>query len=571
MAGVMFNGRSLVTPTVESSIDDSKMFPLSNPYGNVLAIIGSSLGGKPKTPLLMGSPLRAKRILRGGEGLDAVNKAFAPSSATGSPAKIYFVRVDPATQSALTLVDADDNDVITLRSTDYGTHTKDIEIKIETGTTVGKKISIRILGVVNAKDNLGAEPLSVHYTGAEASAKLTIEDNVLTMEAPSGTVVKTIQLDSYSSSSAIAEAIEAVAGWEVTVTRGQERFLPKNYDSLDANPKTAAVKVTGHLFSITNWINSVEEIQVDATQLSQNGKPPVNMPYTQLSGGANGNIVSTDWEDAFGALHEADVHWLVPLSDDSAIWDMAAAHCDYLSSVKRERRAFVGAGTGVSNDQAAAHAMGINSDRVAYVWPGVYEQNATTRKLTLMPAYYGAVAVAAGFSSINPGETMSRKPIHVAGAEVQLREPTDTDELLGAGVLPLVANHTGIIVSQAISTWQLDERYNRREVSVGAATDYVARSVRDGLQQFLGRRAAPITVAAIRTRTDSILADLARDPTVGGLGVLVGDSESPPYRDIKVSLRGDVVTVSFECSPVIPINYILIPISISPYSGTTIE
>jgi len=55
------------------------------------------------------------------------------------------------------------------------------------------------------------------------------------------------------------------------------------------------------------------------------------------------------------------------------------------------------------------------------------------------------------------------------------------------------------------------------------------------------------------------------------LGVLVGDSESPPYRNIRVELRGDVVTVSFECQPVIPINYILIPITISPYSGTVIE
>lgn len=204
---VMFNGRSLVTPAVETSVDDSKMFPLSNPYGNVLAIVGSALGGKPKTPLLMGSPLRAKRILRGGEGLEAVNKAFAPSSATGSPARIYFVRVDPATQSALTLVDANDDDVIELKSTDYGAHTKDIEIKIESGTSLGKKISIRILGVVNAKDNVGADPLSITYAGAEATAKVTVETGVMTMEAPSGTVVKTIQLDSYSSSSAIAEAI----------------------------------------------------------------------------------------------------------------------------------------------------------------------------------------------------------------------------------------------------------------------------------------------------------------------------------------------------------------------------
>ncbi|MCK7579796.1 MAG: hypothetical protein MZV65_31645 [Chromatiales bacterium] len=49
----------------------------------------------------------------------------------------------------------------------------------------------------------------------------------------------------------------------------------------------------------------------------------------------------------------------------------------------------------------------------------------------------------------------------------------------------------------------MDNRYNRREVSVGAAVDYVARAVRASLEQFLGQRGSAEVIPRARNRLES--------------------------------------------------------------------
>jgi hypothetical protein len=566
---VLFNGSTLVTPAVETSIDDSAMYPIANPYGNVLALIGESAGGTPKKATRVRSPQHAKQLLRSGPLYEAAVRAFAPSPEAGSPASILVVRVDPAVQATLTLNDADEAPSIALSATDYGAHTSSIEVRLEAGSRLGYRLSVRQDSVVATRDNVGSENINLQYTGTEADAAIDIAAGVLTLKAPADTVAKTYNLNEWANVAALAEAINGMSDWAASVPRGQERFEPENLDKQTfADAKTAAVTVTGHAYEVVKFLQSASEIWLDAALADAQVAAPALLPWTTLSGGVNGNVVALDWENAFAALHEVEAHWLVPLTDDAAVWDMCAAHCDYLSEQKRERRAFVGADTGVTAEQAAVHALAINSDRVGYVWPAIYEQDSVTRQPVLKPAYLAAVNLAASFASMNPGETMSRKALSVYGAEVQLREPADTDVLIDSGVIALVQGTKGVIVSQAVSTWQVDDRYNRREISTGAATDYVARAVRANLEPLLGTRASPEAIPRAASRVESILSDLSVAPP-SGPGVLVGDGASPPYKNIVVELEGDVMRVSFECSPVIPINYVLVGISISPYAGSS--
>lgn len=567
-----FNGSYLVTPDVVSAVDDSLMYPAGLPSGNVLTLIGEATGGKPKTALRLRSPLHAQRLLRSGPLLEAAIRAFAPASVAGSPAAVLAVRVDPATQSEAVLKGAGDVEVIKLTSTDYGAHTTGLEVRLETGSRVGFRVSVRQDGVVYFRDNIGLDVINVQYTGSAETAAVKCEAGNLVLEAPAGTAVKTYILNEWASAAALVEAITAsMTDWEVTVERGAERFRPERMDKVTlTDAKTAAGVLTGNAWSVINYLNSNSEIYVTAEFASTAPVlSPVACPWTPLTGGINGNVLPVDWEESLEALHEVEAHWLVPLTDNPAIWDMTAAHCDYLSARKRERRAFVGADTGVTEEQAKSHAYGINSDRVAYVWPGVYEYEVFTRQLVLKPAYLAAVNVAAAFACLNPGTTMSRKALSVAAAEVLLKEPTDTDDLIEAGVLPLVQNEAGVIVSQAITTWQMDDRYNRREVSVGAAVDYVGRTVRQALEPLLGDRASPEILQRARARLIGILDDLAVAPP-NGPGVLVGDGENQPYRNIRLEIEGDVMRVAFEASPVIPINYVLIGISVSPWRGTLV-
>jgi hypothetical protein len=122
-------------------------------------------------------------------------------------------------------------------------------------------------------------------------------------------------------------------------------------------------------------------------------------------------------------------------------------------------------------------------------------------------------------------------------------------------------------VVKSISTWLINDNYNRVEVSTGFAVDFVARNVRNALDDLRGAKATPAVLALAAARVESTLRELAR-PEPAGPEVITGNAESPAYKGIEVSLEGDVLRVAFQCSPVIPVNYIPVTIYAVPFSGT---
>ena len=57
-------------------------------------------------------------------------------------------------------------------------------------------------------------------------------------------------------------------------------------------------------------------------------------------------------------------------------------------------------------------------------------------------------------------------------------------------------------------------------------------------------------------------------PKPVGPGILVGDANSPPYKNIRATLVGDTLSVVWQASPVLPLNFITNTVSVVPYSGT---
>ncbi|NYW24423.1 hypothetical protein [Escherichia coli] len=122
-------------------------------------------------------------------------------------------------------------------------------------------------------------------------------------------------------------------------------------------------------------------------------------------------------------------------------------------------------------------------------------------------------------------------------------------------------------VVRSVSTWRVDDSYNRVELSTGVALDYVARTVREALENLIGSRATPSLLTQAVSRTDSVLRELSR-PEPAGMGLLAGDANNPAFRNITASIDGDVLSVSFECSPIIPLNYGLVTVKATPHSGS---
>ena len=567
---VFFNGRLWISPATMSVVDDSAMFNRGLSVANVQAIIGRSVAGKPNTALRFGSPSEARAALQGGEGLKAIEKAFDPSSQTGAASTIIFVRVNPAVQATLDLADLTPVTVVNLKSTDYGLVANQVKFKIETATNRGMKVSTQRGNDYYTQDDVHRDAFQVQYIGAAASGVMSITGTSVVLQAPTGTTVATIDLNAYKSVQELVDRINAVAGFSAAVLDGNANKPALN--SLDyvsvQDIKTSAYTARADLQAFVDYINGTAEGFVDAVRVAGVGSPPANINWTYLAGGSDGVITNQNWSDAFDTVLQAeDVQWVTPLSGLPAITAMSDAHCAYMSNIARqERRSICGTASATTDDQAIAAAKSLNSDRTSLVHLGFYDYD-DSGALTLFEPYVLAAQIAGAFCGSNPGTAMTNKALKVRGLERKLRNPTDTDRLITGGVLCVEDVPTGYKVVQSISTWLINDNYNRVEQSVGVALDFTARNVRNALDVLRGEKANPITMARALTIVESTLRQLAMQEPQGP-GVLAGDAENPAYKNITVSIEGDVLRVEFQCSPVIPVNYIPVTIFAVPFSGS---
>lgn len=565
---VFFDGQLLVTPTTASVVNDDAMRNQNLSVGNVAALVGRSTGGAPKQALRFSDPAQAKRVLRSGELLEAVLKAFDPSSEVGSPSTVIAIRVNPAIGASLDLLDAADATVVTLTSRGFGLGENQINTKIESGTLLGKRITVQQGSSYFTADNVARAAFSVEYTGAEATATVDVTATTVVLSAPAGTAVATIPLVDFSTVGALVDRINAVVGFSASVEgRSDAQPTVSALDFIAAQSVLEPFTVRADLQAVVDWFNGANQDLVRAERAIGAGSVPANIGFTYLSGGSDGITTMQDWADAYEALQRVDVQWVTPISSDASIHAMNDTHVAFCSGqLRRERRSIVGTALSTSNEDAIMAAKALNSDRTSLVHLGYYDYD-LNGKLVLMPPYMMAALLAGAFSGVNPGTPMTNKTIKVRGLERDLINPTETDELILGGVLALENTDAGYKVVKSISTWRQNDNYNRVEQSCGFAMDFTVRNVREAVDVLRGQKANPLLLSRAISITDSSLRELARQEPQGP-GVLAGDAENPPYRGVKASIEGDVLRIEFECSPVIPANYILVTVYAVPYSGS---
>lgn len=564
---VFFAGRLITSPAVASVVDDSGLTNKNLTVGNRVAILGSSAGGKPNTVLRFGSPSQAKATLRSGALLDAILRAFDPSAEIGSPSEVIGIRVDPATQATLTLNDATPAASITLATTDYGLDSNQVKVKVESGTTSGKKLTTQKGNDYYTADNVGRNAFSIQYGGAQASAVMTINNTTVTLQAPTGSTVATIDLNVYNTVQKLVDRINVVASFTAAVLDGNGEKPSLN--GLDAvtgvDVKTSLYTAKADLQACVDWFNGVGEGFLNATRAGT--LVPANIAFTYLSGAVNGTITNTEWSNAYTVLQGVDVQWVVPASSSASIHAMNDAHCAFMSTAGRsERRGICGMASGTTDAAAIAAAKVLNSDRTSLVHLGMYDYN-SAGALVLYEPFILAALIAGAFSAANPGTPMTNKTIKVRGLERTLRNPTDTDQLIDGGVMCVEETAEGFKVVQSITTWLQNDNYNRVEVSTGVCVDYVARQVRDKLNVLRGQKGSRTLLTRAVSITESTLREMAR-PEPQGPGIIVGDETNPAYKNISAELVGDVVRVQFECHPAIGVNYVLVSIFATAYTGT---
>lgn len=569
-AGIFFNGRRIVSPAVASAVDDSAMFNRGLSVGNILAVVGTSVAGTPNVVQRFGAASEAREALRGGDLMEAVTRAFDPSSETGGPATVLAIRVSNAARSTASMSDGA-NTCIALSSADYGVFTTGISVRADAASGgVGRKMTVSLGTTSISQDNVLRRMFSARYTGSGTTATISVNATECTLNVDS-TVVATIPFSTYKTVADVVARINSTASWVSSVLDGNGSQAPAGVlDWISAvDAKSASVSVTAHLQAVIDWLNGAASKYVVATRQGTNvGLPSTAAGAVFLTGGTDGVTPTvSDWQTAFDALQLEDVQWVVPLSTNPAVHAMADAHCAFMSGVGgKERRAIVGTALATTDADAITAAKALNSDRTGLVHMGFYGYDADGNYVLYAPPITAAL-IAAGFTGQNPGNSMTNKSLKVRGLERRLRNPTDTDPLLLGGVIPIEETASGYRVVQSISTWLTNANYNRRELSCGVATDYTVRSVREAVADMIGRKGNPIALSLAISKTETVLAALAvAEPT--GPAVLAGDDANPPFKNITATLVGDRLSIEFQCSPVIPVNYVTLTVHVVPYSGT---
>lgn len=568
---VFFNGQKLVTPTTASAVNDDAMLNQNPAIGNVVGLFGKSLGGQPNVPLRFGTPDQAKAVLRGGELLDAVIKAFNPSNQIGGgPSEVIAFRVNPAVQASLQLANSTSSPVISLKSTNYGLGENEIKVKVEAGSVRGFRLTTQRGNARYSGDNVGRVAFVAQYSGSEDDASIVVSQTSVTLKAPASAAGVVIDLEQYTSIGAVVDRINSEADWSASVQDRSDQLA--SLGALDtqtiADAKADEVSVTANLQAVIDWFNSQAEGFVTAERVTGAGTPPALVGFTYLAGGSDGNTTIAEWAGALDAAQRVDIQWIAPITGDEAVHALVDAHVQFCSTtLRRERRAVCGTPIATSFADAKARAKAINSDLTSLMFQGVYDYD-QSGKLVLLPAYVSAGLIAGMFAGVSPGTPLTNKTIVARGLEFDLLNPTETDELIESGLLCLEDTEEGYKVVQSISTWLADSKYNKREQSCGVALDYTVRAVREAVDVLRGGKAGPLTQGRAASIADTTLRELAK-PEPQGPGVIVGDENSPAYRNIRAYTQGDATYLEFECSPVIPNNYMLVTVYAVPYSGST--
>lgn len=472
---VNFGGSQLINPGAYSVINASQLVPASKGLGNVLALIGECTGGVPATPQFFRNGDDALRVLRSGPLVDGIRFAFDPSANADVPGAdlIVAIRVNPATRSTLAL-SGSTGIALTLTSIDYGLWTTGISVKVEAGTTSGKKITIQ-------------------YIDSAQGTILEVFDNVTSTAA-----------------AAVAAINNGISG-----QRG-----PSVYVTAVAGADTTA---------------------------------PVNLVFTPLASGVEGTTTSTQWTNAFNALQTEDVDIIVPISQDQTVAAQVKSHCETQSGLKfrKERIGFVGSSPAFATNalylaDLQTNALALASSRVALVAPGFRRPNAAG-VTTLYGPEYMACAIGGIVAGQQVGESPTFKFIKAVGIDFGFTY-SDLESLVLYGVTAVqFVRDQGFRINQGIMTYQTDANPMFREISVRRVGDYLMKTIRTRLErEFVGGRGDSATLRAMGERIISTLNEMVQDRVITA------------YRDVAISVQSSVARVSFEFSPVEPIDFIQI-------------
>lgn len=512
-------------------------------------IMGRSTGGKPTTLLTFGSVSEAVNTLKSGPLMEAVRQAFNPGNDL-VPQYVLAMRVNTAVQSSYNALNGA-NLMVKFTSRDYGLHNNQITIKIEAGTTSGKKITIGYKTDSEVFDNVYRKSLTITHATATGTVTNTSATKQLVLSV--GSI--TIDLNTYPTIGELAAYINSQSGYSAVVEPGQE-----NKSSLELDGTTAVTLLGGGVFqstvqAILDTMNfNSNYVTAEAINATNNRLIPDNVATAvYFTGGSEGTYTGTEWATALTALEAEDVQFIATPDSSNTIHASIKTHCEAMSAVtgRKERQFLVGNAWGTTVDNAVTESKTLNSKWGMKVYNG-YTQYDVNGVIQNYDASYTACLLLGMACAGAINEPLTFKKLNVISLEKKLSK-TDLEKLIENGVCPVAYNSQTLphIVRQ-VNTYQTDDlKWN--EFSMVKEMGFVSRDLRDYLEQlFVGKPGSSLYGGVIRGAVEARLARYT------DLGIFSKDSNGVSWWNVSISLAGDTVNIDYDAYLTAPVNFLFV-------------
>lgn len=535
-------------PGAYSRIDSVKgQGSLANANNGV--IMGRSTGGQPATLLVFGSIAEAVNTLKGGPLMEAVRLAFNPGDGL-VPQRVMAMRVNTAVQSFYNARNGANN-MIKFTSRDYGLDTNQITLKIEAGTTSGKKVTIGYKSNQEIFDNLYRSSITI--THATATGAVTNNNSVKQLVLSVGSI--TIDLNSYPTIGSLAAYINAQAGYTAVVTPGQEDASSLLLDGTAALSLTGGRVYESTVQAIIDGVNSGSfYTSAEAVNAANNRLIPDNV-VTQVyfASGSEGSYTATEWTAALVALEAEDVQFISTPDTATSVHSAIKTHCEQMSSVtgRKERQFLVGSVWGISEADAITNARALNSKWGLQTYNG-FRQYDVNGNIQNYDASYMACMMLGMACAVAINEPLTFKKPNVISLEKKLTN-TSLEKLIENGVCPINFNAQAIpIIVRQVNTYQTDDlKWN--EFSMVKEMAFVSRDLRSYLENlFIGKPGSALYGGVIRGAVEARLA------VYTDLGIFSKDDKGTSWWNVQLSIAGDTVTVDYDAYLTAPVNFIFV-------------
>lgn len=367
--------------------------------------------------------------------------------------------------------------------------------------------------------------------------------------------IKSDDLTNVMSVGAFLEAIAAIDGRFVA----DRPPFPITADQLDQLDETTILDTTvslkTHLYRI--WERAFNASPFIRSALLTNVLP-ADFDEQLSGGGIGGAADDTDWTDALDGILYENINIVVPWTTTFAFHALVSSHCNAAAkNVGLERCAWIATPRNTSIDNTfQQYVKKINNRNVAIVNQVLNIKNAIP-EAGQSDTRWTALALAVMQASTPISEPLTHKSFTAAveGTFQNFDPNRSASEGIRKGVVLITSNgNRGFWVERSITSYQTNPEHPvYTEVSANESVNVSLRDLRAYLKLVVGSKASLSVLNDVKRLVNDRLTLQRQREIIAN------------FRNVKVSLSGDIINVSYELAAQEPLNFILVSATLGQF------